>query len=208
MLLGQTINDEIVYSTLLNVTITGFNLDAILSLLSLKVQIWSWLYEELVMKLVTHAIVASCLDQDTRNEYVGEKGFESLHQFLIAIWKLLVHWALQRRESEHSLGFSYLHWAAIMSAPEIARELIAGGADVFAKGTHGHVALDVVSLPFRDEEEGLGDIDRVYGILFREQVVRAAPPKDTTGPSGFDKETRRVFRRNAFIGTYEEERLF
>ncbi|KIW18074.1 hypothetical protein PV08_02361 [Exophiala spinifera] len=219
MLLGQTVTDdedgEIVYEALLNIAVTRFNLDAILSLLSIRVPIQDWLYQKLIIILVTHAIVAGCLAKDAQDKYIKEKGFESLRQFLIAIWKLLVHWALQQEESssssEDSLGFSYLHWAAIMSDPEITHELIAGGADVFAQGCGGHVALDVVSLvSFRNDDDG-GDDDgldaftRVYKLLFGEHLnqLQVAPPRDANGVVQLDQQTMKEFVRKSHSGALE-----
>lgn len=203
-LLVQTIDNQTVHATLLEVAITELNLDAILGLLSPPLQIPSRLYERLTMKLITRVIVASCLDQSTQNEYVKEKGFDSLHQLHIAVWKLLVHWALQRTDAEHDPGFSYLHWAALMLAPEVVRKLIAGGADVFGEDRHGDVALDVTSTPFSGQKEGPDGIPRLYGLLFREYVCRTGSPwKGSTVPASLDAETLRAVRRNAFLGTYE-----
>ena len=160
------------YYRLLDIGVASFNLDMILCLISFGVQLSEKLHQGFVLKLISHAFIASCANEDTRYQYTKATGFESEKQFLVAIWKLLVHWALQRQSLEDDLAFSYLHWADVIFSSEVIRALIDGGADVFARGALSHTPLDVVALPYRTEHE---DEPRAFSTLFGEESTRATP---------------------------------
>jgi ankyrin repeat protein len=198
ILLAEEVNNGFLYDRLLDIGVVSFNLDIILCLISFGVKLSEKLYQDFVLKLISHALIASCADEDTKNQYTKGKGFESMRQFLVAIWKLLIHWALQREGLEDDLAFSYLHWASMIFSPEIVRELIDGGADVFAKGSLGHTPLDVVALPYRTEVE---DQLRVFSTLFGEQLAMTTP-STFISPSDLvpDPQTLRICLGKAMIG--------
>jgi ankyrin repeat protein len=197
-LLVEEVNNGCPYDRLLDIGVISFNLDIILCLISFGVQLSKHRYQDFVLKLISHALIASCADEDTRNQFTKGKGFESTKQFLVAIWKLLIHWALQRQGLEDDLGLSYLHWASMIFSPEIVRELTDGGADVFAKGSLGHSPLDVVALPYRTEVE---DNPSVFLTLLGEQLARATP-STFRSPSDLvlDPQTLRICHGKAMIG--------
>lgn len=198
ILLVEEVDNGCLYDRLLDIGVASFNLDIILCLISFGVQLSEKLYQEFVLKLISHALIASCADEDTRYQYIKAKGFESKKQFLVAIWKLLIHWALQRQGLEDDLVFSYLHWAGMIFSPEIVRELIDGGADVFARGSLGHTSLHVVALPYQTEAE---DESSVFSTLFGEELARATK-LTSISPSNLvpDPQTLRICFGKAILG--------
>ena len=198
ILLVEEVDNRYLYDRLLDIGVASFNLDIILCLISFGVRLSEKLYQEFVLKLISHALIASCADEDTRDQYIKAKGFESKKQFLVAIWKLLIHWALQRQGLENDLIFSYLHWAGTIFSPEIVLELIDGGADTFSKGSLGHTPLNVVALPYRTEAE---DESRVFSTLFSEELARATP-STSISPSNLvpDPQTLRICFGKAILG--------
>ncbi|KAK4167852.1 hypothetical protein QBC43DRAFT_125325 [Cladorrhinum sp. PSN259] len=146
--LTHEINGRILHNLMLSESTKSLNIDAILALLSADIPIDASLHHWLTLSLLAHALLATCASETTRTSYLSNKGFENPLQLQVSVWKLLVHLTSKAQprvaDSGGERGYSYLHWACMMASPEITRDLLDAGADVFAETEEELLPVHVV----------------------------------------------------------------
>ncbi|KAI8713052.1 Protein kinase domain-containing protein [Fusarium sp. LHS14.1] len=191
--LGSEADGSFLHASMLVHSTMALNIDVVLALLSVDTPVDSELFAALAKILKHHLLLATCASENTRSTYIQGKGFETVLQFQVAIWKLLVHLDLQRRGTDDDKGFSYLHWACVLASPEIVRDLLEAGADEFAVSSEGY-PVQVV---------GCFDIDdgAIISALVTEELHTAWRSSSATQQDGM--ETLKRLLENLGLGRFE-----
>jgi len=204
--LKREIDGRVLHNVMLSLSTMSLNIDAILALLSVDIPVDAPLYHRLTLSLLSHALVATCASEGTRTAYLEEMGFESPRQLQVSVWKLLVHLAsqLQPRDAGGAMerGYSYLHWACMMASPEITRDLLDAGADVFAVTEEGHLPLHVVARFYGDNavEENRIPIFTTLSRFEHQQLAETVSPAQSTTRSA--AQTLKTATEHALLGWY------